>query len=388
MTPFIWTVVVVVTIHIVRSGSQRHIDGSESSGRDKALEERAHDADDAKDWGLADRPSASFDHTKDQGLAETPPDPFVNPKDTDVVGTIRGRSKTQLPTAPNPIDLQFTAYYPQQIHPDRWDDVLFYAHLPVLADRVRTEAARLIRDPERHLESSTEPLAIGKGSEIVLIPNVPGASFNPPVDRFFLAESLHRRNFRISANPISEHFRPGRVATGTIGVFVSSLLIAEVSIRFLLQGESDHFWDTSNQVKIEGPGLVEDWAKSADFLPVNSSTSVPYQSVFASYSHHDIDIVAALEPAYQTLGNVCLRDTRTLRSGERWNPGLFALIDEADIFQLYWSEAASRSPHVEQEWRHALRRDLENFVRPLYWRKPVHPIPPELADLHFTYYQL
>ena len=64
------------------------------------------------------------------------------------------------------------------------------------------------------------------------------------------------------------------------------------------------------------------------------------------------------------------------------------MIDGAERFQLCWSRAASRSEYVEREWRHALRRDVPNFIRPFYWQIPMPPPPPELSHLHFAFYKL
>ncbi len=81
-----------------------------------------------------------------------------------------------------------------------------------------------------------------------------------------------------------------------------------------------------------------------------------YRSVFASYSHADSRLVEAVEKAYQALGMDYLRDVMTLKSGQSWSEELLRKIEEADVFQLFWSENASRSAYVEQEWRHAIRQ--------------------------------
>ena len=64
------------------------------------------------------------------------------------------------------------------------------------------------------------------------------------------------------------------------------------------------------------------------------------------------------------------------------------MIDQADIFQLCWSQSAKKSPYVEREWRRALMRNRESFVRPLYWEDPMPPPPAELASLHFARYEI
>jgi hypothetical protein len=111
----------------------------------------------------------------------------------------------------------------------------------------------------------------------------------------------------------------------------------------------------------------------------------PYQAIFASYAHEDADIVERLKVAYNVLGMDFLRDVDELRSGEAWEPALLAMIERADIFQLYWSDAASRSQAVKREWDYALKQDKRNFLRPVYWKAPMPHPPKALHHLHFAY---
>jgi hypothetical protein len=63
------------------------------------------------------------------------------------------------------------------------------------------------------------------------------------------------------------------------------------------------------------------------------------------------------------------------------------MIDQATIFQLFWSETAAQSPYCQQEWEYALKlnRDNQYFIRPVYWMQPM-PLPPtNLQHLHFAY---
>jgi hypothetical protein len=113
--------------------------------------------------------------------------------------------------------------------------------------------------------------------------------------------------------------------------------------------------------------------------------------VFASYSHKDLAIVKQAGVYGTALRDVYLRDRTTLRSGEDWNENLLNLIDEADVFQLFWSRNSMVSDYVRREWEHALRvaRGRDSFVRPTYWEDPmptsVNPkFPPDdLKKLHF-----
>ena len=70
-------------------------------------------------------------------------------------------------------------------------------------------------------------------------------------------------------------------------------------------------------------------------------------------------------------------------SCEEWGP--LELIEQADVFQLFWSEHSARSENVKREWLHALELQRPNFVRPVYWTSNLQPDPPEeLGELHFA----
>ena len=101
-------------------------------------------------------------------------------------------------------------------------------------------------------------------------------------------------------------------------------------------------------------------------------------------------MVAAVRRFSEVTGDSYLVDADTLRSGEEWSARLSELIDEADVFQLFWSENSMRSTHVRREWEHALSLGRDHFVRPVYWEQPFpedrgQGLPPEdLLELHFS----
>ena len=96
--------------------------------------------------------------------------------------------------------------------------------------------------------------------------------------------------------------------------------------------------------------------------PYGNVTTDLYQAIFISYSREDRNVVEQLEKAYTVLGFECLRDLKTLRSGEKWNQVLLKRIEEADIFQLCWSSAAKQSEYVEREWQHALELKRDSLI--------------------------
>ena len=111
-----------------------------------------------------------------------------------------------------------------------------------------------------------------------------------------------------------------------------------------------------------------------------------YHQMFVSYSHKDTDVVKMCRNIYRALGLTVLIDTDNLRSGQIWSKALERMIDTADVFQLFWSKHAATSRYVHQEWEYALRCNKgEGFIRPVYWKEPLIPPPPELTNLHFAY---
>lgn len=283
-------------------------------------------------------------------VAEPPPD-----ADHDLPG--------EPPPAPEPV--QFTVYHPQALVPDRWATLLAYVHLAGALDEVERDRERaLAGEPgPRWRRSEDAVVPIRRESLIRVVPELPGCRFNPPEASVLWLEDWHRASFKVQANQALPGFEPGGMVTGRVAFYVESVLVGEVPIWALLG---------------DGGAAVEE-------APRRSDPVAAFERVFASYSHRDAEIVEALGRAYQALGMEWLRDVQVLRSGEEWNSRLLELVEGADLFQLYWSEEAARSPYVAQEWRHALAQGRQRFIRPCYWRRPMPPPPAELSKLHFAF---
>jgi hypothetical protein len=199
---------------------------------------------------------------------------------------------------------------------------------------------------------------IAPGAHVCATPRLPGFQFNPLSLTIGFTEAWHRMGFELRAvkAPLNQF------ASGSITFTVEALIVADVPLSVYVS---------------------EDAAQSE----TRRATVKPYDRVFCSYSHRDTRVVEHVEKAYRALGIEYLRDVRTLRSGEAWNPRLLAMIEDADIFQLFWSPSAAASKYVRQEWEHALEipGKPSNFVRPVYWQEPMPEPPPQLSRIHFRY---
>jgi hypothetical protein len=273
-------------------------------------------------------------------------------------------------------DVQFTVYRPKAVRPSLWYTMLAFAHktdefddpdgtrVDPVAQVHRMADAMLGPQAEAYQATAADSrAALPRGSELTLVPRVDGVRFNPPQRSFLWLEPVHHEVFRLQADPALA----GSRARGSMFVFFGSLLIAEVSL--------------SIAVDVDAPdeGMEEPEAERAR----------RYRKIFASYSHRDADVVAALASAARAFGDELVVDRTHLRTGEPWSDSLERLIDESDVFQLFWSRNSMVSPHVRDEWTYALSLGREAFIRPVYWEDPL-PAQPEadlppvaLSRLHF-----
>lgn len=273
-------------------------------------------------------------------------------------------------------DVSFTVYRPETIAPEQWYSLLAFAHLTnkpadapaqepapaqVVADRA---AAALGGDLSAFAARQQDsPAGIPRDGELTFKPYMKGITFNPESVTFRWTEPVHQQEFRLRAPSDLE----GTTARGRLSVYLGSILLTEIPLAIPV-------------------GSAADVSKPAQ-QPVSNSP----RKVFVSYSHQDRAIVERVERCVNDahLGLIYLRDATRLRAGQEWNPALMKMIEQADIFQLFWSWNSLKSAFVRQEYEYALSLGRRGFVRPVYWENPFpeepqSELPPEdLRKLHF-----
>ena len=179
-------------------------------------------------------------------------------------------------------------------------------------------------------------------------------------------EDVHREEFRLRASPDLA----GRTARGRLTVYLGVIILAEL--------------DLALRVDAAAP------SPQAPQPPPQPEHARPYRKIFASYSHRDVEVVRQFELLAASLGDEYLRDIARLHSGADWDEALLRLIDEADVFQLFWSSNSMLSPYVRREWEYAISLARPYFIRPTYWEDPLPTsqqpaLPPDsLRRLHFS----
>ena len=301
----------------------------------------------------------------------------------------RGRT----PAAVVDENVQFTVYRPTAVQPKVWYPLLAFAHL---AER-RPDAPPGQPDPLEHVQELAEQAlgeeaaystrvdagaGVPREGQLTFAPFVEGVDFNPRSQTFEWQEDVHQQNFRLKARPDTA----GRVLRGQLTVYLGAFILADIDLTFRV----DLAAPPPPTPTVRGPVLNTSPASQTSPQPeLTPATAVPYQRVFPSYSHKDLAIVRQAEVYGRALGHVYLRDRLALRSGEEWEVRLLELIDQADIFQLFWSSNSMNSEYVRLEWEHAQALGRRGFIRPTYWEVPMpkstNPqLPPdELAKLHF-----
>jgi hypothetical protein len=287
------------------------------------------------------------------------------------------------PGASRPVRLddnvQFTVYRPKAVEAEKWHALLAFAHLadkppdapsdePDPLEEVRRQAEQALGAAARDYASATQDsaAAIPAEGEITFVPEIPGVAFNPPRRTFLWEEAVHKEEFRMRASAALV----GQVARGRLSAYLGAILVAEVNLAIRVEARV---------------------ASRRESAPREAERARVYRKIFASYSHRDLEVVRQFETHARALGDEYLRDWVHLRTGEVWTERLKEMIEEADVFQLFWSHNSMRSRFVRQEWEHALSLGRRSFVRPTYWERPMpelleENLPPEaLRQLHFHF---
>ena len=215
---------------------------------------------------------------------------------------------------PPPGGISFTAGYPRVVAPSLRYTLSVYLHL----SRLQAEVDQHIADRSRRF--GLQPAAsreaalvrLPKGTRLWVRPEVPGIGFDPPVHEVRWLEDLQQVDFRLQALSHTA----GRAVLGAVEAYVGPLLVAQVPLSIRVRGVGDR------QERVEG---------------VAASTVRLFGSVFASYAHEDYEVVKAVAEAYRALGINVLMDKVPMGAGEAGQQEFPQLIEEADVFHLFWS---------------------------------------------------
>jgi molecular chaperone DnaK (HSP70) len=140
--------------------------------------------------------------------------------------------------------------------------------------------------------------------------------------------------------------------------------------------------------KIKVIDLRSSVSEHEDVIPTGDARK--YENAFISYASQDRQEVLRRVQMLSATRIKFFQDILNLEPGDRWADKIYKYIDDADVFFLFWSQAASRSEWVLKEIQYALLRKagkdhLPPEIIPIIIEKPPIPKPPnELKDIHFN----
>jgi hypothetical protein len=300
-----------------------------------------------------------------QPKSDVPAQPVNPPKNLSTDVSERGLSQEDIDRLrggeePAPEPVEFSSYYPKELKPNDWQPMVAYVFHPASTDAVAADAKLQLGSKLQTYRETTEPArtSIAEGAMITAEPTLDGFTFNPPRVTLGFYEDWQRFDFKLRADkaPLEQ------AANGRLTFTVEGVIVADLPLSIFVGANV-------------GQAATETVSRK------------PYDAIFCSYSRKDMAIVQRVERAYRILGNQYMRDMISIRSGEQWSDALKTLIDQADIFQLFWSTTSCVSDHVKMEWDYALTLapTRDHFIRPVYWENPLPPVPDALSAIHFAY---
>lgn len=292
----------------------------------------------------------------------------------EVVREIDAERTAILARTPQRERLCFTASYPGRPEIDVWYPFLVYLHLQQLRDAVDARLRSQERQAGQRFNTATSEVWVNRGTWLKLTPQAEGVEFNPIFQEIAWYEDIQEVPFRLRV--LAEAADTPKL--GVVDVTANGVLVGQLPFALQVRGPDAE----TLLVGVSGSPPSDHWTVD---------TAHMFSSIFASYSRHDRDVVDRCAAIYRSLGMHVYIDREALTAGQEWHPELLKLIEQSDVFQLYWSEAASNARYVRDEWQHALGLrgwKGDRFIRPLYWKEPMQQRPAELDSINFAYLDL
>jgi hypothetical protein len=200
---------------------------------------------------------------------------------------------------------------------------------------------------------------VPRGAGLVVVPDIADVECSPAQASMTWAGALEEVRFLLRAGA----HREGTTVEGWVRVFCGALVIAEVAVEFAVVGDG------------------------AAPAPLSERGTVSYRRIFPCFSPRDVHLVAGFAAVAAALGDRFPADVIAGRTDDAPDEWMLPLIEEADVFQLFWSNHSMHSSSCRRQWEAALATGRSGFIRPLYWEHPFPRAPglppPVLERLQF-----
>jgi hypothetical protein len=310
--------------------------------------------------GESDRGDACADETLPRGSQETR---TASVSEFPVeLGLARPRAKWEL--SYDPVDC--SVFAPPSVAQGETVIVQVFAHVPPLTAATEKPTGVFGEQAERRglvcLEAD-----IPRGEKLLLHLAAPGLKIDDPVRSLLWQGCTESAQFAVSASPKC----PKRSVVGTVIVGLGEHHVPVGHVKFnLAVTRAD---SASVSYRAEPAGEV----------------AHRYRKAFVSYASEDRAAVMKQVRLLTDLKIDCFQKVLELDPGNRWEQALYRQIDACDLFLLFWSSAAKKSPWILEEVRYALRRKGDEWDPPelmpvMIEGPPAVGLPQELKHPRFS----
>jgi cell division protein FtsZ len=264
----------------------------------------------------------------------------------------------------NKNQIDCTVFSPPKIEPGEIFLIQVFAHLIEKTEEAEKMAKEFDDDTVRRgFTSLTTAIELNSSLHFEVI--LPGVMIDNPVQ-------LLRWRGRTESVTFEVFFPKGIQIEKLIGkVIVSQNSIPLGLIRFIIKVQHEE-----NTIR-----------ETQSLAPTGEARH--FEKAFISYASQDRSEVLRRVQMLSATRIKFFQDILTLEPGDRWAKQIYRHIDDADVFFLFWSQAAKKSEWVLKETLYALEKKSGNDLNPpeivpILLEKPVPDPPDELKDIHFN----
>jgi|GEM_PF-5644586 len=285
---------------------------------------------------------------------------------------------TQEIPVPQTRPVQFSAYYPRDVLPNARYGMIIYAHTAAALDAIEKDVGKFAEELGGTVQApktAKQTPELADNVPITITPESDELTFDPPSLTKTWGGTWTRYNFDL----VADRQYVDETVYVRVSIQVGGVEIAYIKLAVDVRSSSGAGLPTFE--RIDNP-LAR--------AKLSTRPAEYYNKIFISYSRRDTDVANSYRLAQIAAGHDVFMDSYSIRSGENWQAALANAIDDADIFQLFWSQNTADSENCRDEWEYALLHKCPDdrcvhFIRPVYWQKPLVSPPQELGHINFRY---
>ena len=144
---------------------------------------------------------------------------------------------------------------------------------------------------------------------------------------------------------------------------------------------------SSGWLKVAEFGFEIEVTSKAPCEPFKAITAPIRRDIFPSYAREDAAYLEEFKKYFKVFGDEYISD-QIIRAGTLWEQEIKALINRADLFQLFWTRNAAESKYIQIELKYALSLNRPGFIYQTVCEDDAPPPPVQGSDIQIAYVSL